>query len=106
MEAYRAPFQQRDDRWPTLIFPRQLPIDGEPADVVAIVEEYADWLSKTTIPKLLISAEPGALLTGRALAFCRTWLNQKEVTVKGIHYIQEDAPGEIGKILKDFVNDK
>lgn len=106
MEAYRAPFQQRDDRWPTLIFPRQLPIDGEPADVVTIVEEYADWLSKTTIPKLLISAEPGALLTGRALAFCRTWLNQKEVTVKGIHYIQEDAPGEIGKILMDFVNDK
>jgi haloalkane dehalogenase len=105
MDAYRAPFQQRNDRWPTLVFPRQLPIDGEPADVVAIVEDYADWLSKTTIPKLLISAEPGALLTGPALAFCRTWLHQKEVTVKGIHYIQEDSPEEIGKILKDFVNE-
>ena len=105
LDAYRAPFQQRKDRWPTLVFPRQLPIDGEPADVVAIVEDYADWLSRTTIPKLLISAEPGALLTGPALAFCRTWLHQKEVTVKGIHYIQEDSPEEIGKILKDFVNE-
>ena len=102
MEAYRAPFLRREDRWPTLVFPRQLPIAGEPADIVTIVSAYAAWLSTSTLPKLLISAEPGALLTGRALEFSRTWRNQKEITVNGIHYIQEDSASAIGKALQDF----
>ncbi|MGY6277915.1 haloalkane dehalogenase [Methylomonas sp. MgM2] len=105
MEAYRAPFKTRETRLPTLVWPREIPIDGEPADVAEIVELYGQWLSISPIPKLLISAEPGALLTGRALAFCRTWPNQQEVSVKGIHYIQEDAPNEIGLALQAFVCD-
>jgi len=103
MNEYRKPFQTRKSRLPTLVFPRELPIEGEPADVTAIVNEYADWLSKSSLPKLLISAQPGALLTGGSLEFCRNWPNQKEVTVKGIHYIQEDSPSEIGIALKEFV---
>ncbi len=102
MNAYRAPFKRREDRLPTLVWPRELPIDGQPADVVAIVETYGAWLSKSTLPKLVIAAEPGALLVGRAREFCRTWPNQREVTVKGIHYIQEDSPAEIGTALHDF----
>lgn len=105
MEAYRAPFKTREARLPTLVWPREIPIDGEPADVAEIVEQYGQWLCISRIPKLLISAEPGALLTGRALAFCRTWPNQQEVAVKGIHYIQEDAPNEIGLALQNFVCD-
>ena len=103
MNAYRAPFKNREDRLPALIFPREIPIEGEPADVTAIVEQYAAWLSKTTFPKLFISAEPGALLTGRALTFCRSWHNQREVSVKGIHYIQEDSPSDIGIAIREFV---
>jgi haloalkane dehalogenase len=103
MDAYREPFRNRADRWPTLIFPRQIPIEGDPVDVVSIVEQYGAWLSKATFPKLLISAEPGALLIGRALDFCRTWPNQQEVSVKGIHYIQEDSPTEIGVAIREFV---
>ncbi|MGO4291074.1 haloalkane dehalogenase [Chitinophaga sp. RAB17] len=103
MEAYRAPFRMEEDRLPTLIFPRSLPIDGSPADIALIVEQYGKWMAENQLPKLLISAEPGALLVGRALDFCRTWHNQREVTVKGIHYIQEDSPAEIGIALREFV---
>lgn len=103
MEAYRAPFKEHAARLPTLIWPRELPIDGAPPDVAEIVERYGQWLSQSPIPKLLITAEPGALLTGRALEFCRTWPNQQEVSVKGIHYIQEDSPIEIGTALQVFV---
>ncbi len=103
MDAYRAPFKDREARLPTLVWPRELPIEGEPADIVAIVRNYGDWLAKSTIPKLFISAEPGVLLTGRAREFCRTWPNQREVTVKGIHYLQEDSPAEIGVALQEFV---
>jgi haloalkane dehalogenase len=103
MEAYRAPFQSRESRGPMLMFPRELPIEGEPADVVKTVEEYGRWMASNDIPKLLISAEPGALLVGRAREFCRTWRNQEEVTVKGIHYVQEDSPVEIGQALESFV---
>lgn len=102
--AYRAPFKDREDRLPTLIWPRELPIEGEPADVIAIVEAYGAWLSKSHVPKLLISAEPGRLLVGPALEFCRTWPHQREVTVKGLHYIQEDSPHEIGAALQTFVH--
>jgi haloalkane dehalogenase len=103
MNAYRAPYRDREARLPTLVWPRELPIDGEPADVAAAVRHYGDWLANSTLPKLLITAEPGALLTGRAREFCRTWPNQREVTVKGIHYVQEDSPTEIGLALRDFV---
>jgi haloalkane dehalogenase len=103
MAAYRAPFLKREDRLPTLVWPRQIPIEGEPADVTAIVESYAGWLSQSPIPKLLIVGEPGAIVRGRTLEFCRTWPNQTEVTVKGIHFLQEDSPDEIGKALQEFV---
>ena len=105
MQAYRAPFLHPQSRRPTLVFPRELPIDNEPAEVTHVVEGYGNWLSKSTFPKLLISAEPGALLVGRALNFCRQWPNQREVRVKGIHYIQEDSPIEIGLALQQFVSD-
>lgn len=103
MEAYRAPFRDPASRLPTLALARDLPIEGEPASVADIVERYGQWLARSPLPKLLISAEPGALTTGRALAFCRTWPNQREVTVPGIHYLQEDAPAEIGQALRQFV---
>jgi haloalkane dehalogenase len=103
MEAYRVPFRSRESRWPMLVFPRELPIDGEPPDVVEAVEAYGQWMASNDLPKLFISAEPGALLTGRARDFCRTWHNQQEVTVKGIHYVQEDSPVEIGRALQSFV---
>jgi haloalkane dehalogenase len=103
MDAYRAPFIEREARLPTLVWPRELPIAEEPADVAAAVEEYGAWLARSPLPKLFIAAEPGALLTGRARDFCRTWPNQREVTVQGIHYIQEDSPIEIGLALREFV---
>jgi haloalkane dehalogenase len=105
MDAYRKPFLQRDARLPTLIWPRELPIEGEPADVVAVVECYGAWLAQSPIPKLFINADPGALLTGRSRELCRTWPNQREVTVRGIHYVQEDAPHEIGAALRAFVKE-
>ena len=100
MEVYRRPFQNKgEDRRPTLSWPRQIPIDGEPADVVDIVQDYADWLSAAQLPKLFINAEPGAILTGPQREFCRSWPNQTEVTVSGNHFIQEDSPHEIGKAI-------
>jgi haloalkane dehalogenase len=103
MDAYRRPFIERKSRRPMLIWPRELPIGGEPADVVKIVEEYGQWLQRSPLPKLFINAEPGSLLIGRAREFCRAWPNQQEVTVRGIHFIQEDSPDEIGSALADFV---
>ncbi|MFF4987404.1 haloalkane dehalogenase [Streptosporangium saharense] len=103
MEAYRAPFRTRESRLPTLVFPRELPIDGTPADVAETVEAYGRWLAGSQVPKLLISAEPGAILVGRALEFARTWPNQREVTVRGVHYVQEDSPHEIGEAVRKFV---
>jgi haloalkane dehalogenase len=103
MDAYRRPFLRRDARLPVLVWPRELPIEGEPADVVAVVEQYGAWLARSPIPKLFINAEPGALLTGRARDICRRWPNQQEVTVKGIHYVQEDSAAEIGSALRTFL---
>jgi len=103
MEAYRAPYRTREARLPLLVWPRELPIEGDPADVVAIVDEYGRWLSQSALPKLFIAADPGALLVGRPREFCRTWPNQREVGVKGIHFIQEDSPAEIGSALEAFV---
>jgi haloalkane dehalogenase len=98
-DEYRRPFLERERRWPTLVLPRQLPIDGEPAGIVAVVERYGSWLAETPTPKLLIRAEPGVLITGKSLDLCRTWPNQQEVTVAGLHYVQEDAPDDIGRAL-------
>jgi pimeloyl-ACP methyl ester carboxylesterase len=103
IDAYRRPFRERAARLPMLIWPRELPIGGEPADIVALVEQYGNWLAKSELPKLLISADPGSLLIGRALAFCRTWTNQEEVTVPGIHFLQEDSADEIGNALAHFI---
>ena len=103
MTAYRAPFLTREARLPTLVWPRQIPIDGEPADVAAIVENYGQAMSRSPIPKLLVVAEPGVLLKDNVLNFCRSWPNQTEVKVKGIHFLQEDSPDEIGKALQEFV---
>lgn len=103
MAAYRAPFSDPAKRRQTLVWPRELPIEGEPADVVAAVLEYGAWLAASAVPKLFISADPGALVVGRAREFCRSWPNQDEVTVGGIHFVQEDAPAEIGAALRTFV---
>jgi haloalkane dehalogenase len=103
MAAYRAPFLERESRLPTLVWPRQIPIDGEPADVTAIAESYGKAMSQSALPKLLIVGEPGAILKGRMLEFCRTWPNQTEVIVKGVHFLQEDSPDEIGRALRELV---
>jgi haloalkane dehalogenase len=103
MAAYRAPFQTREARLPTLIWPRELPIEGTPADVVGIFEKYGAWLAKSDLPKLFINAEPGAQLVGRLRDFCRGWSNQCEVTVPGIHFIQEDSPHQIGVAIQEFL---
>ena len=105
MNEYRRPFTEPGEgRRPTLTWPRQIPIDGEPRGVVAIVEDYAKWLSESDPPKLFINADPGAILTGAQREFCRTWPNQTEVTVQGSHFIQEDSPDEIGRALRDWLN--
>jgi haloalkane dehalogenase len=103
MAAYRAPFLAREARLPTLVWPRQIPIEGDPADVTEIVESYGKAMSQSAQPKLLIVGEPGAIIKGRILESCRTWRNQTEVTVKGLHYLQEDSPDEIGRALQAFV---
>lgn len=103
MEAYRKPFAKAgEDRRPTLTWPRQIPIEGEPADVCEIVESYGKWLSTAEVPKLFINAEPGAILRGAPRDFCRTWPNQKEITVPGIHFIQEDSADEIGPAIASW----
>ena len=106
MEVYRAPFREAgEDRRPTLTWPRQIPVDGEPADVVELVTAYGEYLSRSAIPKLLVNADPGSILTGAPLAFCRGWPNQTEVTVKGLHFIQEDSGDDIGRAVSGFVAD-
>jgi haloalkane dehalogenase len=100
MAVYRRPFRNAgEDRRPTLTWPRQIPIDGEPEDVTEIVGQYAEWLKSTPVPKLFVNAEPGAILTGPQREFCRTFRNQTEVTVPGVHFIQEDSPGEIAAAI-------
>lgn len=99
MAAYRAPFTTPDDRQPTLNWPRQIPIDGEPAHMVKLVQEYADFMAASDLPKLFINAEPGSILVGRQREVCRAWPNQQEVSVKGAHFLQEDSPEEIGQAV-------
>ena len=104
IDEYRKPFVESQHRRPTLTWPRQIPIDGEPADVVEIAQAYADWLSASPMPKLFINAEPGAILTGPQREFARSWPNLTEVTVKGSHFIQEDSPDEIGEAIMNWMS--
>jgi haloalkane dehalogenase len=104
MDRYRRPFANvGEDRRPTLSWPRNIPIDGEPAEVVAVVEEYGSWLAESAMPKLFINADPGAIVTGRIRDYVRGWRNLTEITVPGVHFIQEDSPDEIGTALAQFV---
>ncbi|MDE5444351.1 haloalkane dehalogenase [Bradyrhizobium sp. CSA207] len=104
MAEYRKPFMNREDRWPMLSWPRQLPIAGEPVRIVELVDSYSKWMSENDIPKLFVNAEPGAVLTGQVREFCRKWKNQTEVTVKGAHFIQEDSGREIGDQIRAWIN--
>ena len=103
MTVYRRPYLSAgEDRRPTLNWPRDLPIDGEPADVVEIVTEYAEWMVSNDLPKLFINGDPGAILIGKPREFCRSWQNQTEVTVRGSHFLQEDSPEEIAETLASW----
>ena len=105
MNVYRRPFTKAgEDRRPTLTWPRQIPIEGEPTDVHEIVAAYAEWLPVTQFPKLFVNAEPGAIILDPAREFIRTWQQVSEVTVKGSHFIQEDSPQEIGEALKTWMD--
>lgn len=103
MDEYRRPFTEPAHRRPTLTWPQEIPIAGEPPDVVEIVRSYSEWLSTSEVPKLFVNAEPGAILTGAQRELCRTWPHQTEVTVGGIHFIQEDSPHEIGQAIAGWL---
>ena len=104
MDVYRRPFANPgEDRRPTLTWPRQIPIDGEPEDVVQLVADYAEWIKTPDVPKLFVNAEPGAIIQGAVRDFCRTFANQTEVTVSGNHFIQEDSPDEIAAALVAWI---
>ena len=103
MNEYRRPFNDKKSRRPTLDWPRQIPLENDPPEIWRIVDSYSQWMAENNIPKLFINAEPGAILIGKQREFCRTWKNQKEVTVKGSHFIQEDSPNEIGNAIFDWL---
>ena len=106
MEVYRDHYREPgESRRPTLTWPREIPIEGAPEDVVAIVRDYGAWLAGSDLPKLFVNADPGTILTGRQREFCRAWPNQREMTVRGLHFIQEDSPVEIGRAVAGFVAD-
>jgi haloalkane dehalogenase len=104
MEAYRAPFRDPAARRPMLAWPRQLPIAGEPKDVVAIVEESARWLGENAVPKLLLTFEPGALITDRAARWCAEHMRNLEIRKigPGVHFVQEDHPQAIAAAVRDW----
>ena len=104
MAVYCRPYlEPGESRRPTLTWPREVPLGSEPADVVKIIDEYGKWLATGEVPKLFINADPGSILVGPQREFCRSWANQQEVTVKGIHFIQEDSPAEIGQAIAAFL---
>ena len=105
MAHYRRPFAEPGEgRRPTLTWPRQIPIEGEPAEVVAVVTAYDEWLKTSSVPKLFLKAEPGGILSaGPDLDFARRLPAQTEVTVAGVHFIQEDSPDEIGRAIVDWM---
>jgi haloalkane dehalogenase len=106
MAHYRRPFvEPGEGRRPTLTWPRQIPIEGEPADVVAIVTAYGEWLKTSNVPKLFVKAEPGGILSaGPDIDFARRLPAQTEVTVAGVHYVQEDSPHEIGRAIAGWIS--
>ncbi|WP_327001748.1 haloalkane dehalogenase [Dactylosporangium sp. NBC_01737] len=105
MAQYRRPFDEPGEgRRPTLTWPREIPIEGEPPDVTAIADAYADWLATSEVPKLFVKAEPGAILASDwLLDTVRGWPAQTEVTVAGIHFVQEDSPDEIGQAIAGWM---
>ena len=106
MAAYRAPYlEPGESRRPTLTWPREIPIDGDPADVTAIVTATGAWMATSAVPKLFINGDPGALLTGPLRELCRRWPHQREVTVSGLHFLPEDSPGLIADALDDWLTD-
>ena len=105
MAAYRKPFlHPGEDRRPTLSWPRELPVDGRNPEPTAAAAAYSAWLPESEVPKLFVNAEPGTMITGELRDFCRSWRNQTEVTVQGLHFIQEDCPAEIGAALARFAS--
>jgi haloalkane dehalogenase len=104
LAAYREPWlEPGESRRPMLTWPREIPIDGEPVDVAAIVDDYARWLTRSpTLSKLFVNAEPGSILMGRQREYCRQWPNQHEVSVTGSHFVQEDSPHQIGEAIADW----
>ena len=104
MEEYRRPFPNAASRVPTLRFPREIPIGGTPEDMVETVSRYSTFMAETDIPKLFINADPGSILVGAQRELVRTWPNQREVTVPGLHFIQEDSGPEIGRAIAEFVD--
>ena len=101
---YIRPFKEAgEDRRPTLTWPRQIPVDGEPQAVIDEVIKNGEFHKDSNIPKLFINADPGSILTGKQREFVRSWNNLKEITVKGNHFIQEHSPKEIGAAIKDFL---
>jgi len=105
MAEYRRPFAEPGEgRRPTLTWPRQIPIEGEPADVTEIVKAYADWLKTSSVPKLFMKAEPGGILArGAVLDLARSFPAQTEVTIAGVHFVQEDSPDEIGRAIAGWM---
>jgi haloalkane dehalogenase len=104
ISEYRRPFlEPGESRRPTLTWPRNIPFDGDPTDVTEIIGNYATWLETSDVPKLFIDADPGVILTGAQRDYCRSWPNQTEVQVKGLHFIQEDSPDEIGQAIAQWM---
>ena len=104
MSVYRRPFlKPGEDRRPTLTFPREILIGGKPEHMVPVVEGYSSWMAQNEVPKLFINGDPGAIIFGDVREFCRRWKNQKEVTVRGKHYLQEDSPHEIGNAIVEWL---
>jgi haloalkane dehalogenase len=104
MNEYRRPFKESgESRRPTLTWPRNIPLDGEPLDVTEVICNYATWLETSDVPKLFVDADPGVILTGSQRDYCRRWPNQTEVQVKGLHFIQEDSAKEIGEAIAQWL---
>lgn len=104
MDVYRKPYlQPGESRRPTLTWPREIPIDGEPADMVRVIEANEAWLSGEEVPKLFVNAEPGSIMGDRVRERVRSWPNQTEVTVPGVHFVQEDSGPQIGRAIADWL---
>ena len=105
MDAYRAPFLEAgESRRPTLTWPRQIPLGGEPVDVCETVDQYGAYMKDADMPKLFIAGDPGMIMNGTPGEFARSWKNTSEATVKGLHFLQEDSPDEIAAAVTDWLD--